>query len=183
VSFTQYVCCSPQQWEGDIAGFNLVQNESFFEYFYYDFANRRVRADLYERQGSTRTRKIIIEKEIKGATFIYEIYPNGTCQYHQNDRSVRQMCVRGDFSHRLDYTLGAELAVSMFIYQHDVFQEDLVFTKNDCIPVSGFFFEHHGREYKFDGDIRFWNIVQGIANPNVFQTPSNCVQDPAYVLA
>jgi len=175
----QWFCCTPTQWEGEAAGFSRRNNETFHEYISYDFANRRMRIDIferiYEKDEIKRLSKTVIEREVQGMTYIYDIFPNGTCFYHNPQHSVQQMCVRADFSHKYDYTIGGTLEVSLFVYQHDEYQEDLVFTRQKCLPVSGYYMMHHERQRPtLEFDVNFWNIQLGIRNPNIFNPPGNC---------
>jgi len=172
----QFACCAPPQWEGDVAGFFEKQNESIFEYISYDFANRRIRVDLYEFHHTEhkRVRKTLIEKEIGGQAFVYDIEPDGSCTYKKANRPVQQICVRSGYTHKYDITLGVELEASFYVFESDLFVEDLMFTRKTCVPIRGLVFEHHGREYKFDAEFHFWNIELGIRNPNIFFTPLNC---------
>jgi len=177
--YGQNECCSPQQWEGDAAGFSRRNNETFFEYISYDFANRRVRADLYERIWFNHEIKIVqktlIEKEVQGVTYVYDIEKDGTCTYKQNDHEVRQMCVRSGYSHKYDYTIGGELQATLYQYRQRDYDEEVEVASKTCIPIAGFVFNHHERHnWHMDFDIRFWNVQLGIRNPNVFNTPADC---------
>jgi len=100
--------------------------------------------------------------------------PDGSCTVKQATHSVRQLCVRGDFSHRYEFTIGVELHANLFVYEHDRFQEDLIFAQRSCIPISGFGFRHHEQEHGLGFDVNYWDVILGIRNPAVFHTPGNC---------
>jgi len=167
------------QWEGDSAGFSRRNNETFFEIISYDFANRRIRVDLYEHlhTDDKRIQKTIIEKEVQGKTNIYEILPEGTCTFKAATHAVNQICVPSGHTHKFDFTIGGELQASMYTYGNREHFRELTFTAKTCIPISGFGLTHHERERPhLDFDIHFWNIQLGIRNHHVFDIPANCKQ-------
>jgi len=138
-----------------------------------------VRADLYERIWFNHEIKIVqktlIEKDVQGVTYIYDIEKDGSCTYKQGTQDIRQFCVRSGFTHRFDFTIGGALDVSLFQYRGRDFDEDVEVAKKSCIPIAGFAFNHHERHHwHMDFDIRFWNIQLGIKNPYVFKTPADC---------
>lgn len=55
-------CCTPRQWEGDIAGFDRKARTRFFEFISYDFVNSQLRADVYADIDDRRLRETFIEK-------------------------------------------------------------------------------------------------------------------------
>jgi len=181
VSSQHYECCSPPQWEGDSAGFSRRNNESFFEIISYDFANRRYRVDLYEHfhTDNRRIQKTIVEKEVQGINYQYEIYPNGTCAYRHVTHNLLQVCVPSDHTRKYEFTIGGELQAVLYFFQNREFFQELVFTAKTCLPIRGFGFHHQNNERPhLDYEIHFWNIQLGIRNPNVFNTPGNCRHDP-----
>jgi hypothetical protein len=169
----QHGCCTPRQWEGDIAGFNKKDRTRFFEFLSYDYLNARFRADVYADVDDRRIRETIIEKWMDGENRRYTVKPDGSCTYKLTERPFREACVPA-YNREFSFTLGGTLKSHGYHIEHGNETGIIIAAARDCIPINGVFFERHSREHGPNLDISYWDITVGIRDPLVFVVPDNC---------
>ena len=170
----QDACCTPDQWEGQIAGINRERGLRFFQFVSYDFSNQRMRIDFYADVNSQNYQGTFIERYDLGE--FYYIDSNGNCKGQEVHGILDQMCVPDGAQDTYSFTLGGSLPCTSYVFSDFVNMSDFTVTSDNCIPISGQFFTRTPRNSNFtwEGDLNFWDITPGIRNPNVFNVPGNC---------
>jgi hypothetical protein len=178
-----HYCCTTNQWTADARGVarahGQVANatELFYEVVYYDFDNHRMRFDVFaDLLGIDRhIERTIIEKMVKGRWERFVIFPDGKCERHDPKIAfMEQACVRGDYVHKWEYTIGEILGVEAFLHEprREVFVETSV-AKHTCIPIHGHFSARHRME-RVSSNVLWTNFRPHIEDPAVFNLPSSC---------
>ncbi len=170
---TGLYCAAPSQFEGTMLVVEAQRGPKHpprIVNWSYDFADRRERFDWLTGTGAIA--RTIIQKEIAGIAYQYDIAPSGDCSYRELPDGMQQIGVADDFLSEADFTIGGELEASRFMFAADHRGNKpgavLVVAKKTCIPI---FFQGDARAQK----LVYRDITVGIRNPNVFNTPPSCV--------
>jgi len=172
-------CCSPIQWEGNVWGFSERRNASFFEYLYYDYLNKRIRADVFvdEIGRNQQIRATVYEQFVKGLFTRFIVDSTGKCTVQKPRMPyLPEACVPPNYEHDTVWTLGALLKVHSYFYNFNRAQEfaDVMVGEMNCVPIRGIVFSHHEEFHGPDFAVNYFNIQLGIANPSVLNLPGNC---------
>eukprot|EP01104_Vermistella_antarctica_P011852 TRINITY_DN3352_c0_g4_i1.p1 TRINITY_DN3352_c0_g4~~TRINITY_DN3352_c0_g4_i1.p1 ORF type:complete len:154 (-),score=39.78 TRINITY_DN3352_c0_g4_i1:172-633(-) len=144
-------------------------NFSAFIFISYDFTNERQRFDVYGDADGKNFTVSVLQRYDQGLE--YEFDADNTFCKTQKISNMQQACVPPYSERQFQYTIGGALPVTSYFYD----QANVNFTmftvdQANCFPIGGNFFE----DGRWAGEASYWNQIQGIQNPNIFNVPSHC---------
>mmetsp|Transcript_10088 Transcript_10088/g.15942 ORF Transcript_10088/g.15942 Transcript_10088/m.15942 type:complete len:232 (-) Transcript_10088:12-707(-) len=176
-------CCTPDVWQGDISGFSRDLNLYWYEYTYYNWYQKSIRADIYENYDNKELVYSVLE--LFNAGQIYIIHPDGSCKYEETTSPGTQACVPSG-GHRFPATIGGNLQTDLFAFTSPKGSNitEFAMTRSSCYPIFGMLLERQEQIFLGDWEITYFNLYGEIFDPFVFEAPLNCqLVQPGTILA
>jgi len=155
----------------------------FFEFISYDYERKHVRADLFDdlvTENKTLFATVWVYGERDGSTKLYYMdHQRHTCTATHEAKPFERICVHDNHRHKIHFTLGGRLEATMYRYDVHETRNDMVVSREMCVPIQGHFASHHKDDNAIER-VEYFNVRLGIGNPVVWILPEICIKAGAY---
>jgi len=149
----------------------------FFEFISYDHERRHLRADLFDdlvTENKTLFATVWEYGERDGSRKIYYLdHDKHTCTATHEMKPFDRLCVHDNHRHRQHFSIGARLEATLYRYDMHETRNDMVVTRELCVPIQGHFVRHHKENTEVER-VEYFNVRLGIGNPVVWVLPEIC---------
>ena len=177
-------CCTENQWQGRAQGnafWNTstgdFSNEFFFEYIYYSYP-AAARVDAFVDINHENYNGTIIYRYDEGTAWYLQ--PSGGCYWTKIGTQMPRACATSlGLLHASSITLGAQMPCTIYQYKSVISGVNLFDTiimahhdQRSCVPVEGKFFDHQKSGFILGSRYTYYNIVESIPDPMIFNHPA-----------
>eukprot|EP00035_Acanthoeca_spectabilis_P019918 m.430243 g.430243 ORF g.430243 m.430243 type:complete len:216 (+) comp17134_c0_seq1:53-700(+) len=177
------LCTSPEVFEGSAHAYDISLGETIESFVAFDSLNRR----FYKRE--------LVSTKVPGRKFYSELYFYNLKEYYKTDSSTGA-CYKGKipadaawrpfgvpenatFVSQVNigapdaFVIANEYTIPVAAHPNNFYYRG-TFTAKECLPIQETLIKADGLDISKSEFVSFYNMVLGIANPNVFNVPVNC---------